>query len=198
MGKITGFMEYERKVEAYAPVEDRLKHYREFTKPLQEKEMRDQGARCMDCGIPFCHGCGCPLSNLIPEWNDLVYRNHWREALDRLHRTNNFPEFTGRVCPAPCESACVVAINKPAVTIKNIEVSIIEKAFEEGADVLAALAAAGFEKRGSDGIFARDDGTRASFTLTFGSPGLWLRRPFGSMKTIFCLLPRTSQRMKSG
>lgn len=131
MGKITGFMEYERKVEAYAPVEDRLKHYREFTKPLREKEMRDQGARCMDCGIPFCHS-GCPLGNLIPDFNDAVYKGKWEQAAKILHSTNNFPEFTGRLCPAPCEEACVLGINEDPVSIENIEKQIVETAFAKG------------------------------------------------------------------
>ncbi|MDG1571995.1 glutamate synthase subunit beta [Robiginitalea sp. M366] len=131
MGKTTGFMEYERKVETYAPVEERLKHYREFTKPLSEKAVRDQGARCMDCGIPFCHS-GCPLGNLIPDFNDAVYRGKWERAAEILHSTNNFPEFTGRLCPAPCEEACVLGINEDPVSIENIEKNIVETAFKKG------------------------------------------------------------------
>ncbi|MBC2839496.1 glutamate synthase subunit beta [Robiginitalea sp. SC105] len=131
MGKITGFMEYERKVEPYAPVEERLKNYREFTKPLPEKALKEQGARCMDCGIPFCHS-GCPLGNLIPDFNDAVYRGKWDKAAEILHATNNFPEFTGRLCPAPCEEACVLGINEDPVSIENIEKSIAETAFEKG------------------------------------------------------------------
>jgi len=119
---------------------ERLRDWNEFHLPLEEKKLREQGARCMDCGTPFCHtgkllsgmASGCPINNLIPEWNDLIYRGLWREAIDRLHKTNNFPEFTGRVCPAPCEGSCVLGINDPPVTIKNIEYSIIERAFEEG------------------------------------------------------------------
>jgi glutamate synthase (NADPH/NADH) small chain len=131
MGKPTGFVEFKRQVPAYEPVEKRKKNFKEFTIPLPVATVRQQGARCMDCGLPFCHS-GCPLGNLIPDWNDLVYKDDWRKAIDFLHSTNNFPEFTGRVCPAPCEEACVLGINEPPVTIKNIELSIVERAFEEG------------------------------------------------------------------
>lgn len=131
MGEVNGFMKYER---VYVPKEaapDRLKHYNEFLKIIPPEEMRTQGARCMDCGIPFCH-TGCPLGNIIPDWNDLVYRDQWQDAIERLHATNNFPEFTGRVCPAPCEAACVLGINEDPVAIKQIEVSIADRAFDEG------------------------------------------------------------------
>ncbi len=131
MGKITGFLEFDRKVEAYAPVEKRIKNYKEFTLPMKEKELKDQGARCMDCGIPFCHS-GCPLGNLIPDFNDAVYRGKWEKAAGILHSTNNFPEFTGRLCPAPCEEACVLGINEDPVSIENIEKNIVETAFEKG------------------------------------------------------------------
>ena len=131
MGDVTGFMKYERQDFSKEPVDQRKRHWKEFAIPLKEEDLQKQGARCMDCGIPFCHW-GCPIGNLIPDWNDLVYRGQWKEALARLHETNNFPEFTSRVCPAPCEHACVLAINKPAVTIKNVEFAIIEKAYEEG------------------------------------------------------------------
>jgi glutamate synthase (NADPH/NADH) small chain len=131
VGKDTGFKEYERRVPAHEPVEARIRHWREFSLPLADDELRTQGARCMDCGVPFCHD-GCPLGNLIPDFNDHVYHDRWRDAYHALRSTNDFPEFTGRVCPAPCESACVLAIVKPAVTIKNIEVSVIERAFREG------------------------------------------------------------------
>ncbi|MBT8186030.1 MAG: glutamate synthase subunit beta [Eudoraea sp.] len=131
MGKITGFLEFERKVEAYAPVEERVKNYKEFTLPMKEKEIKEQGARCMDCGIPFCHS-GCPLGNLIPDFNDAVYRGKWEKAADILHATNNFPEFTGRLCPAPCEEACVLGINEDPVSIENIEKNIVETAFKKG------------------------------------------------------------------
>src|SRR5437763_156290 len=131
MGKPTGFLEIGRQDRPYAKVPERVRNYKEFVKPLAEKEIREQGARCMDCGIPFCHN-GCPVNNLIPEWNDLVYRGRWQEALERLHSTNNFPEFTGRICPAPCEAACVLNINDDAVTIKTIECQIIDRGFAEG------------------------------------------------------------------
>src|ERR1039457_3108925 len=140
MGKPTGFMEYTREVPADRSPLERIKDWDEFHLHMPESDLRTQGARCMDCGIPFCHSgvlingmaSGCPINNLIPEWNDLIYHNVWRLALDRLHKTNNFPEFTGRVCPAPCEGSCPLASIAPAVTIKNIEVSIVERGFEEG------------------------------------------------------------------
>ena len=133
MGKPTGFKEFDRKkVEWRLPIV-RLGDYREIYTEPEEEQLRTQGARCMDCGVPFCQSAtGCPVENLIPEWNDLVYNGRWREAVDRLHKTNNFPEFTGRVCPAPCEGACVLGITNPPVTIKNIENAIIDRAFEEG------------------------------------------------------------------
>ena len=131
MGKTTGFKEYDRQVEGKISPEERIDNYKEFTIALSKEQMEDQGARCMDCGIPFCHS-GCPLGNLIPDFNDLVYRGQWKKALERLHTTNNFPEFTGRLCPAPCEEACVMTINDPAITIENIEKSIVEKGFAEG------------------------------------------------------------------
>jgi glutamate synthase (NADPH/NADH) small chain len=131
MGKITGFMEIKRETPSRRPVAERLKDWREFDLKLPDEKLKEQGARCMDCGIPFCHK-GCPLGNIIPDWNDLVYRGRWRDAIDRLHSTNNFPEFTGRVCPAPCEEACVLNINNDPVTIKLIEKTIIEHAWAEG------------------------------------------------------------------
>jgi glutamate synthase (NADPH/NADH) small chain len=134
MGKVTGFKEYDRQTEAYRPVSDRINDYGEiFTGSHNEDQLQTQGARCMDCGVPFCQSDnGCPINNLIPEWNDLVYNGQWKTALERLLKTNNFPEFTGRVCPAPCEGSCVLGMNNPAVTIKNIELAIIDKGFEEG------------------------------------------------------------------
>ena len=131
MGKPTGFLEYERTERKYAPVADRVSHYSEFVVPLTEEQIGRQGARCMDCGIPFCHQ-GCPVDNLIPEWNDLVYRGDWQAAIDALHTTNNFPEFTGRVCPAPCEASCTLNIQDEPVTIKTIECAIVDRAWEEG------------------------------------------------------------------
>ncbi len=130
MGKVTGFMEYDRKVEAYDSVSQRLKHYKEFTLPMKQPELHEQGARCMDCGIPFCHS-GCPLGNLIPDFNDAVYKGKWEKAAQILHSTNNFPEFTGRLCPAPCEEACVLGINEDPVAIENIEKNIVEIAFSK-------------------------------------------------------------------
>jgi glutamate synthase (NADPH/NADH) small chain len=131
MGKPTGFMEFQRLSEAYEPVEARLKHYKEFVGHLSDADAKTQGARCMDCGIPFCNN-GCPVNNIIPDWNDLVYRGNWEEAIAVLHSTNNFPEFTGRICPAPCEAACTLGINEAPVGIKSIEHAIIDKAWENG------------------------------------------------------------------
>ncbi len=140
MGSPTGFKEIQRELPRDRKPAERVKDWNEFHEHMPEPKLQEQGARCMDCGIPFCHtgtllagmAAGCPVNNLIPEWNDLVYRGLWREALERLHKTNNFPEFTGRVCPAPCEGSCVLGISEPAVTIKNIECAIIDKGFEEG------------------------------------------------------------------
>ena len=131
MGKVTGFLEYERLSEANEPAPNRLKHYKEFVMHLSDSEAAKQGARCMDCGIPFCQN-GCPVNNIIPDWNDLVFKGDWQNALDTLHSTNNFPEFTGRVCPAPCEAACTLNINDDAVGIKSIEHAIIDKGWEMG------------------------------------------------------------------
>jgi len=131
MGKVTGFIEFKREAPQRRPVVERVHDWQEVYLPFDREKLQKQGARCMDCGIPFCHE-GCPLGNLIPDWNDLVYRNRWREAIDRLHATNNFPEFTGRLCPAPCEGSCVLGINDDPVTIKQVEVGIIEHAFDEG------------------------------------------------------------------
>jgi glutamate synthase (NADPH) small chain len=131
MGETGGFMKYERETPTRRPVPVRLLDWKEVYEDFPADKVRTQGARCMDCGIPFCH-TGCPLGNLIPEWNDLVYRDQWRAAIERLHATNNFPEFTGRLCPAPCEGACVLGINEPPVTIKQIEVEIVDRAWEEG------------------------------------------------------------------
>jgi glutamate synthase (NADPH/NADH) small chain len=129
MGKPTGFMEYERLERSYKPAADRVRHFREFVIPLDDSELRNQGARCMDCGIPFCHQ-GCPVNNIIPDWNDLVFHGDWREAISVLQSTNNFPEFTGRICPAPCEAACTLNIQDNPVTIKTIECAIVDKAWE--------------------------------------------------------------------
>ena len=131
MGKVTGFLEIEREQPTRRKVEDRVQDWFEIYEPFPEEKQREQGARCMDCGVPFCH-TGCPVNNLIPDWNDLAYNGRWEAAIRRLHATNNFPEFTGRICPAPCEAACVLAIDQPAVSIKLIERSIVERAWEEG------------------------------------------------------------------
>lgn len=135
MGKVTGFKEIQRHDRGYAPIEERVVHYHEFVVPLDEQELMQQGARCMDCGIPFCHdgpNGGCPVNNLIPDWNDLVYHGEWQEALDSLHSTNNLPEITGKICPAPCQESCTLNIDNNPVTIKTIECAIIDKGFEEG------------------------------------------------------------------
>jgi len=140
MGKPTGFMEYNRELPPDRLPLERVKDWNEFHEHFSEEKLRQQGARCMDCGIPFCHtgqlisgmASGCPVNNLIPEWNDLVYRGLWKEALERLHKTNNFPEFTGRVCPAPCEGSCVLGLNELPVTIKTIECAIIDNGFAQG------------------------------------------------------------------
>src|ERR1700759_4398363 len=140
MGKITGFLEIDRHDRKYAPVADRLKNYREFVIPLSEKDTRDQAARCMNCGIPYCHGTGsvqpgtpgCPVNNQIPDFNDLVYQGNWEEASRNLHSTNNFPEFTGRICPAPCEASCTLNIDDNPVTIKTIECAIVDRAWDSG------------------------------------------------------------------
>ncbi len=140
MGKPTGFMEYQRELPTKLSPLERLNNWREFEESFPEEKLQQQAARCMNCGTPFCHtgtllngmASGCPINNLIPEWNDLVYNNLWQTALDRLHKTNNFPEFTGRVCPAPCEGSCTLGVNEPPVTIKNIECTIIEKGFAQG------------------------------------------------------------------
>jgi glutamate synthase (NADPH/NADH) small chain len=140
MGKPTGFIEYLRELPVDRPPLERVRDWKEFHHHMEPKKLRQQGARCMDCGVPFCHtgkliggmASGCPINNLIPEWNDLVYRNQWKEALGRLHKTNNFPEFTGRVCPAPCEGSCVLGINSPPVTIKSIEAAITDRGWDEG------------------------------------------------------------------
>jgi len=131
VGKPTGFLEATRELPKRRPVEERIKDWNEVYLPFPEPTLRTQAARCMDCGVPFCNQ-GCPLGNIIPDWNDLVYKDRWREAIDRLHLTNNFPEFTGKLCPAPCEGACVLSINEPAVTIKQIEATIIDRAWKEG------------------------------------------------------------------
>jgi len=179
MGKPTGFIEYLRELPVDRPPQERVRDWKEFHHHMEEKKLRHQGARCMDCGVPFCHtgkvlsgmASGCPINNLIPEWNDLVYRGLWHEALDRLHKTNNFPEFTGRVCPAPCEGSCVLGINDPPVTIKNIEAAITDRGWDEGWVVPNApkvrtgkrIAVIG---SGPAGLSAADQLNRAGHTVT--------------------------------
>jgi glutamate synthase (NADPH/NADH) small chain len=179
MGKPTGFIEYLRELPVDRSPVARIADYKEFHEHMDEKKLRTQGARCMDCGIPFCHtgklisgmASGCPVNNLIPEWNDLVYRGLWKEALERLHKTNNFPEFTGRVCPAPCEGSCVLGINNPPVTIKNIENSIIDRGWDEGWVVPQAPAVRTGKKvavigSGPAGLSAAAQLNRAGHTVT--------------------------------
>lgn len=195
MGKPTGFKEFDRQTEPYRDAIDRLVDYKEIYTDHDDALLNTQGARCMDCGVPFCQSeNGCPVYNLIPEWNDLVYKNRWKEALDRLHKTNNFPEFTGRVCPAPCEGACVLGVNEPAVTIKNIECAIVDKGFANGWIVAnppqhrsgkkvaivgsgpAGLAAAAqLNQRGHEvTVFERDD--RIGGLLMYGIPNMKLEK----------------------
>ncbi len=204
MGKPTGFMEYPRKDRTYTPASDRVTHYNEFVIPLSEPELTLQGARCMDCGIPYCHQ-GCPVNNLIPDWNDLVFRGEWRQANDMLHSTNNFPEFTGRICPAPCEASCTLNLDDAPVTIKTIEYSIVEKAWEEGwiqpqipshktgkrvavvGSGPAGLAAAQQLARAGHGVSVYEKQTRIGGLLRYGIPDFKLNkrvidRRMGQMK----------------
>jgi glutamate synthase (NADPH/NADH) small chain len=170
VGKATGFIEIRRKKHPTRPVEERVQDWQEVYLPVPQPDLEAQGARCMDCGVPFCHQ-GCPLGNLIPDWNDLVYRDRWRAAIERLHSTNNFPEFTGRLCPAPCEGSCVLGINDDPVTIKSIEVSIIDRAFAEGWVTASAPATRSWKKvaivgSGPAGLAAADQLNRAGHTVT--------------------------------
>ena len=170
MGKPTGFIEIKRKKHPTRPVDERIHDWREVYLPSATSDLMEQGARCMDCGIPFCHQ-GCPLGNLIPDWNDLVYRDKWRTAIDRLHATNNFPEFTGRLCPAPCEGSCVLGINNDPVTIKDIEVSIIDRAYAEGWVTPQLPATRTWKKvavvgSGPSGLAAADQLNRAGHLVT--------------------------------
>jgi glutamate synthase (NADPH/NADH) small chain len=204
MGKPTGFKEIERKDSTYAPVAERTKHYGEFTVPLSEADLRNQGARCMDCGIPYCHN-GCPVNNIIPDWNDMVYHGDWKQALDVLHSTNNFPEFTGRICPAPCEAACTLNITDQPVTIKTIECSIIDKGWEEGwvlpriperrtgkkvaivGSGPAGLAAAQQLARAGHGVTVFEKNAKMGGLLRYGIPDFklekqWIDRRMGQMR----------------
>ena len=170
MGKVTGFLEYARETPVRRPPLERINDWFEIYQPFPEESIREQGARCMDCGVPFCH-TGCPVNNIIPDWNDLIWRGRWREAIRVLHSTNNFPEFTGRICPAPCESACVLGINEPAVTIKNIEKTIVDRAWEEGW-IVPEIPAARTGKRaavvgsGPAGLAAAQQLARAGHSVT--------------------------------
>lgn len=179
MGKPTGFIEIDREIPTDRTVKERIKDWKEFHNHMETDKLQQQGARCMDCGVPFCQtgaiisgmAAGCPLGNLIPEWNDLVYRGNWEEALERLHKTNNFPEFTGRVCPAPCEGSCVLGIHEPPVTIKNIEVSIIDRGFDEGWVVPKAPKSRSGQKvavvgSGPAGLAAAEQLNRAGYLVT--------------------------------
>jgi len=170
MGKVTGFLEYSRETPVRRAPAERVNDWFEIYQPFPEESIRKQGARCMDCGVPFCH-TGCPVSNIIPDWNDLVWRGRWREAIRVLHSTNNFPEFTGRICPAPCEAACVLGINEPAVTIKNIEKTIVDRAWDEGW-IVPEIAPARTGKRiaivgsGPAGLAAAQQLARAGHSVT--------------------------------
>jgi glutamate synthase (NADPH) small chain len=194
MGKATGFLEYPRVTGAYRPESERVKDYREFFIPLSHDDLAKQGARCMDCGIPYCHAMGCPLFNLIPEWNDNIYRGEWKEALLRLEATNNLPEITGRVCPAPCETACTLSINSAPVTIKQIELAIIENGFTQGWIVPhppkkesgkkvaiigsgpAGLAAAQQLRRAGHGVTVFEKDGRIGGVLRYGIPDFKLEK----------------------
>src|SRR5438128_8234155 len=203
MGNPTGFLEIGRVNFERRSVAERLHDWKEVYKEFPEDKLKAQAARCMDCGVPFCHQ-GCPLGNIIPDWNDLVYRDRWKEALQRLHATNNFPEFTGRLCPAPCEGSCVLGINSDPVTIKSIEVSIIERAFEEGwvaarpPDVRtgkrvaivgsgpAGLAAADQLNRAGHWITVFERADRVGGLMRYGSPSSRWRSGFSTAGSTSC------------
>jgi glutamate synthase (NADPH) small chain len=194
MGKVTGFLEIQREQATRRKAEERIKDWFEIYEPFPEEKQREQGARCMDCGVPFCH-TGCPVNNLIPDWNDLVYNNRWEAAIRRLHSTNNFPEFTGRICPAPCEAACVLGINQPPVSIKLIERSIVDRAWDEGwihpeapeqstgmrAAVVgsgpAGLAAAQQLRRAGHSVTVFEKNDRVGGLLRYGIPNFKLEKP---------------------
>jgi glutamate synthase (NADPH/NADH) small chain len=199
MGKPTGFVEIKRQNRTYRPVTDRIRHFEEFIIPLEEGELKKQGARCMDCGIPYCHDA-CPLHNVIPDWNDLTYRGRWREALRALHSTNNFPEFTGRVCPAPCEAGCTLNITDEPVTIKTIECALVDKAWEEGwiepqtpehrtgkrvaivGSGPAGLACAQQLARAGHGVVVIEKNPRIGGLLRFGIPNFKLDKRYIDMR----------------
>jgi glutamate synthase (NADPH/NADH) small chain len=205
MGKPTGFMEFDRHLPRRRPVKVRLRDWREVYEPFAPEATQEQGARCMDCGIPFCHD-GCPLGNLIPEWNDLIYRDDWSEAIERLHATNNFPEFTGRLCPAPCEAACVLGINEDPVAIERIEYEIVERAFAEGwVDPVAAERATGKSVAvvgsGPAGLAAAQQLARAGHAVTVferaEKPGGLLRYGIPEFKMEKAVLDRRLAQMEA-
>ena len=195
MGKPTGFMEYAREHAQRRPVTQRVNDWFEIYLNFPEEKLRQQGARCMDCGVPFCH-TGCPVNNIIPDWNDLVYRGRWKQALRQLHATNNFPEFTGRICPAPCEASCVLGINEPPVAIRQIEKNIVERGFDEGfihpeppkhrtgksAAVIgsgpAGLAAAQQLRRAGHAVTVYEKADRIGGLLRYGIPNFKLETQF--------------------
>ena len=205
MGKPTGFMEHGRRLPRRRPVSVRLRDWKEVYEPFDEEATKEQGGRCMDCGIPFCHD-GCPLGNLIPEWNDLVYRDDWPDAMERLHATNNFPEFTGRLCPAPCEAACVLGINDDPVTIERIEYEIVERAWDEGW-VTPQLATARTGKSvavvgsGPAGLAAAQQLARAGYAVTVferaEKPGGLLRYGIPEFKMEKAVLDRRLAQMEA-
>ena len=205
MGDAQGFLKHDRKTPQYRPVPVRLKDWKEVTAPFPVEDVRTQASRCMDCGIPFCNQ-GCPLGNLIPDWNDLVYRDEWQAAIERLHATNNFPEFTGRLCPAPCEAACVLGINQPPVTIKLSEVSIIDRAFAEGW-VTPVLPTRTTDRRvavvgsGPAGLAAAQQLTRAGHTVVVferdDRPGGLLRYGIPEFKMEKAVLDRRLDQMRA-
>jgi len=207
MGKPTGFMEYRRDTLKKEKTEERLKHFKEFETIFTREDSKIQTARCMDCGIPFCHGdTGCPVKNYIPEWNDLIYQGHWKEALDNLHTTNNFPEFTGRLCPAPCESACTLGINAQPVSIKAIERTIIEKGFKDGfvkprmPQVKSGKTVA-IVGSGPSGLAAAQQLVRAGHAVTVyeknNQPGGLLRYGIPDFKMEKSVIDRRLEQMKS-
>src|SRR4051812_9830351 len=197
MGKITGFLEIDRQDQTYAPAADRVRHFGEFSIPMEERDLVRQAARCMDCGVPYCHGpTGCPVNNEIPDWNDLVYQGNWEAAARNLHSTNNFPEFTGRICPAPCEEACTLNLEDAPVTIKTIEQAIADKAYEMGYIVPkpavtktgksigiigsgpAGMAAAQQLARAGHAVHVYERETKAGGLLRYGIPDFKMEKNF--------------------
>ena len=178
MGKETGFLELDRKDRSYGDAAERIKHYREFVVPLGKPELRAQASRCMNCGIPYCHN-GCPVNNMIPDWNHLVYEDDWKNALEVLHSTNNFPEFTGRICPAPCEESCTLNIDDQPVTIKSIECAIVDKGWEKGWITSAAAQAPHRQVGGGGRLRARPGWPARSSSRAPGTRSPCSRRTTG-------------------